>query len=254
VQKNDCLEDERNMVEKELRILICDDEAEGRQALTHGVETAFPDGAYTLEVFAHAEEVREALGRFLPEIAILDIQLEQESGIRLAEKILERCPRCRILFVSGYLEYAPDVYDVEHVCFILKTQLEQRLPVFLARACARIQAERSRVLQVRVNTEERIIRQADILYLESVKREVRIVTKDETLAVYGKLDELGQKLNSVCFLRCHKSFLVNLDYAAAFSRRAIRLTNDTEIPISRSCRDAVQAGYLRYLQAKESIL
>ena len=207
-----------------------------------------------LAVFSGAAEVRQALEKAAPDIAVLDTHLQQENGIALAREILRANPHSRILFVSGYLMYAPDVYDVEHVCFILKTQLEQRLPVFLARACARIQAERSRVLQVRVNTEERIIRQADILYLESVKREIRIVTKDETLAVYGKLDELGQKLNSVCFLRCHKSFLVNLDYAAAFSRRAIRLEDDTEIPISRSCRDAVQAGYLRYLQAKESIL
>ena len=239
---------------KELCIFVCDDEPEGRRALVQGVKAAFPEELYVMEAFARADDVCRAMERMLPDIAVLDIQLQQDNGITLAGEILRRSPRCRILFVSGYVEYAPDVYDVEHVCFILKAQLEQRLPLFLSRAYAQICAEKARVLRVHLNGGERILPQDEILYLESARRMVKIVTQTASLSVYGKLDELEKKLDAVRFVRCHKSYIVGLDHVAAYSRTVIQMSNGDTISVSRSCRDAVQAGYMRYLQAKESIL
>ena len=36
-------------------------------------------------------------------------------------------PFCQIIFLSSYLSYATEVYETEHIYFILKSQLHQRI-------------------------------------------------------------------------------------------------------------------------------
>ena len=54
-------------------------------------------------------------------IAVLVIQMPEENGIELSRKIQERNPACSIIFVS-------DVYEVPHLCMVLKEQLAVQLP------------------------------------------------------------------------------------------------------------------------------
>jgi two-component SAPR family response regulator len=56
------------------------------------------------------------------------------NGIDFASKINQIAPSCIIIFISNYLNYATEVYDVAHVYFILKSELNERLPRALEKA------------------------------------------------------------------------------------------------------------------------
>ncbi|EKC47003.1 Response regulator of the LytR/AlgR family, partial [human gut metagenome] len=49
------------------------------------------------------------------------------GGIRLAQSMKHYAPFCQIIFLSSYLSYATEVYETEHIYFILKSQLHQRI-------------------------------------------------------------------------------------------------------------------------------
>lgn len=50
---------------------------------------------------------------------------------------------------------------------------------------------------------------------------------------YGRLDEIQTQLASELFVRCHKSFIVNLIHVGRLTRKGFRI-GDTLIPISRT--------------------
>lgn len=57
----------------------------------------------------------------------------------------------------------------------------------------------------------------DILYIESQSHKLQFKTRDESLSMYGRIDELESKLvystsEDYLFLRCHQSFLVNMGH------------------------------------------
>ena len=62
---------------------------------------------------------------------------------------------------------------------------------------------------------------------------LRLVTKTEEYVFYAGLEDVQRQLGEE-FLRCHKSFLVNLEKVVRFSKEQIVLEDGTNIPISRS--------------------
>ena len=61
-----------------------------------------------------------------PHIALLDICMpEQEHPFGAKHEALRAF--CQIIFLSSYLSYATEVYETEHIYFILKSQLHQRI-------------------------------------------------------------------------------------------------------------------------------
>ena len=55
----------------------------------------------------------------------------------------------------------------------------------------------------------------------------------DSVTVPGKLDEAGRQLEAG-FVRCHKSYLVNLKYIARYTATQFIMMNGKIIPISRS--------------------
>ena len=72
-----------------------------------------------------------------------------------------------------------------------------------------------------------------ILYLESDKRQIFIYTGDESYCFYGSLDQAQEQLGEG-FLRCHRSYLVNLKHIQRYSREQISLKGGAAVPVSRS--------------------
>ena len=76
------------------------------------------------------------------DILFLDIEMEPEgmNGIELAAKLRKNDSSIQLVFVTGYMEYIADGYDVEALHYLLKPVTEEKLGSVLARALARVKA------------------------------------------------------------------------------------------------------------------
>lgn len=54
------------------------------------------------------------------DIVLLDIEMKEMNGIKLAKKIRQSNPTVQIIFISGYSDYICDGYDVEALHYLLK--------------------------------------------------------------------------------------------------------------------------------------
>lgn len=87
---------------RRLSLLIVDDHELVRMGL-RSVFDLVPEMEVVGETATGAAAVSEAI-HFKPDIVLLDIRLPDSSGIEVCRKILEACPKTRVLFLTSYGE------------------------------------------------------------------------------------------------------------------------------------------------------
>ncbi len=232
---------------KMIRTAICDDNTLHLN-YTQNLVRNLLGSASAIALYDNAHEFADILENESPiyDMVLLDIDLGNVSGIKLARKINEINPFCQIIFISGYLNYALEVYDTKHTYFIIKTEIKKRLPAAVEKAIANLNAVRGQALIVRQRNKMLSLDSNDILYLERDKRVTVIHTADNEYSVYEKLNELHPRLHSDDFVICHNSYIVNLNKVKEFDKNEFVLINGNSVPISRNYHTLVKEKFLKF--------
>ena len=72
--------------------------------------------------------------------------------------------------------------------------------------------------------------------------------KQGDIKVYTKLDSLEEQISDERFLRCHQSYLVNLDYVSGIIDIDFVLNDERRLPIRKSGRKQLIKKYEDYLK------
>jgi DNA-binding LytR/AlgR family response regulator len=80
----------------------------------------------------------------------------------------------------------------------------------------------------------------DILYIESLKDYIRVVTLKKTILTKFQLSQIEELLPKPNFVRIHRSFIVARNKIDAFSATDVEI-NNTQIPIGRSYKELLQS-------------
>ena len=235
-----------------VRIAICDDLREQLELIRKAVQLYFQDKREPIEVFTYENamdfvDAFEKKGNF--DIVLLDICMPDSSGIELAQRLHEKLPRCQVIFVSSFLDYATSVYDVEHVYFILKSQMAQRLGPALRRAMDALGAVRADLLLERDGASYRVP-VSEVLYAERVLRKTRVVTTRGDFMTQRTPAQLLEESRG--FIRCHQSYWVNLSRVRCIRDGAFVMESGGCIPISRTYQHPAREAFFRSLVDGES--
>ena len=98
--------------------IAVDDEALMLGALVAAIE-ASPD-ITAVSRFSDCEEALEYVKETPADIAFLDINMRGMGGLALAEKIKVACPDCKIVFCTGYEEYAIPAFKLHASGYLMK--------------------------------------------------------------------------------------------------------------------------------------
>lgn len=232
------------------RVTICDDEITISLQLKVMIEKKY-DKSLQVECVDDLQEYLQKLKedrKNIPDIIIMDIRWKEadeknREGINGAAELQKLFPRLKVIFLTGYISYAPDIFDARPSAFLTKPIEEQRLFQTLNKIIDEIEAEKRTALSIQNGGEVINIYPQEIIYIESNKHELILHLTQETKRIWAKLDEIMEKL-PICFIRIHQSFAVNASFIRKFGSSKVELINEMEVPISRS----------RYKKAKESFL
>lgn len=233
-----------------LHIAVCDDERVHRDYTERLVAKAAAGYQPEIDAFDGAEALLSAMsaGDYLPDIAILDIQMAETDGITLAKSLNGVAPLCQIIFLTSFLDFAIDVYDVEHVYFILKRDVETRIGPALNKAISALSSGKRRVpsLTVKSGGVMRVLPVGDVFFLERSGRKTRLVTVTGELWTADTPQTLLQ--GAPGFIRCHQSYWVNPVQIASMQNSLFLLKNGSQVPISRSYRPEAKAAFFAALR------
>ncbi len=184
------------------------------------------------------------------DLVIIDIRLQSQNGIYVAETLLEEYPNIKIIFTSEKLELVKDIFRINPVYFLLKPIDENYLRDALYKVIKIVDDESTDILWLgSANGKGRLssIKTRNIYYIESDKRQVHIHFIDSTKTYYAKLDDIEHELKQN-FIRCHQSYIVNMDKIKQITKDRICLYNDMNVAISRSKNKDVIEKINKYMK------
>ena len=214
-----------------MRIAICDDELRYRRMIHEKLlqDSICHDYEAEISEYASGAELLAAMERgYSADVFFLDIQMEGgDEGIRLGRALRRRGEDGLIVYITGFIDYVQIGYEVKAFRYLLKSQIAEGLPKVLGDIRQELSGS-SYLFQA--GGESLRVDKRDILYLESRIRILRLVTAEREYSFYDSLDHAQQELGE-SFLRCHRSFLVNIDRIRRYSSSEIVLEGDVPIPV-----------------------
>lgn len=241
---------------EELVIAVCDDNPQVLRQVEQLVHRQLKVTPHRLAAFDNARDLLDFARQQPLRLAVLDIRLTEENGIRLAQRLLALQPACRVIFLTAYVAYCQDVYDVDHIAFVLKDEMETRLPVAMTRALAPTSPPAARpaahpLLTLGKPGAAVQIPQENICYLERNVRATWVRTMGEGVVTPEKLEKLLQLLDPVEFCQTHKSFAVHWTYVERYEKNQLQMADGARVPISRHYAAQVRRSFLAYLASRQ---
>lgn len=225
-------------------IAVCDDDADVRAHIT-ALARKWAEGRGDS---VHIREY-ESAEAFLfageePDILLLDVEMRAISGVDLAKKLREGHSSVQIVFITGYPDYMADGYEVQALHYLLKPVAPEKLFSVLDRAADRLRALRPTVL---LETREGPVRfyTDEIIYLEARAHHTELATKYAVHELAASISQLEARLGDG-FVRCHRSYLVNLRWIARLTRAEVVLDDGRSLPLSRRLADEVRRRFIAY--------
>lgn len=195
------------------------------------------DALYALEILQSARI----------DLMFLDIHLPTLKGLDFV-RTLKNPPQ--VIITTAYREYAIDSYELNAVDYLLKPIHFNRFITAVNKVRDRMQGGISTApvaltstverpyLLINVNKKKIRINYDEILYFESKKEYISIVTDKGSYLTKYQISEIEAMIDKRNFLRLHRSFIVARDKIIAFGATEVEIKGAV-IPIGRSYKEMV---------------
>ena len=201
------------------------------------------DGKLAIDYFQHLMSIPD--GQY-PDLIFLDINLPKLKGFDFI-KTIKNPPN--IIITTAYHEFALRGYEHNVIDYLMKPvaftrflvavnklkQSQEIMPPTLS-----VKESEREYLFFNVSKKKIKVYIDEILYIESVKEYVNVVTADKSITVKFQLSQVEALLPKNNFIRIHRSYMVAKNKILAFSATDVEI-NDKQIPIGRSYKELVLA-------------
>ena len=229
-----------------MRIAICDDEKAQRQLLKKYLEEWAAKNKVILEteLFVSGESFLFSWEDDSDyDLLIFDIEMGQMSGMDLAADIRKKDEDIPILFVTGYDKYMLQGFEVSALHYLLKPVNTEKLFEVLDK----LKIKRKQEEKLFFHTEKGPVSLpvSRIWYIEARAHQCILYTEDEAHILYVAIGEMASYLCSRPeFVRCHRSYLVNLYHISAIAKPELILDDKRRLPVSRSAEKEVNRLFI----------
>jgi two-component system LytT family response regulator len=247
-----------------LSVLVAEDEPLAR-AMVVRLLRQDPELGAIVEC-ADASAVKQAVAERSFDIAFLDIQMPDGSGVALAASGLAGRPV--VVFVTAFSRHAVHAFDVSAVDYVLKPFSDERFFAALERAKVRVRERRlgelaSELVSTGVRAPDAspsheylerlacrdgdrlvVIQIGDVVWIQAEDYYVLVHSKRGRHMIRAALSSLEQRLDPKRFLRVHRTAIVNASEVVELrdeDRLVAVLSDGAHVPVSRSRRREVES-------------
>lgn len=257
-------------VKRPLRVMIVDDEALAREHIADRL--AAEENVEVVGTAEDGDEAVEAIRRLQPDLVFLDVQMPGLTGVEVVETIgAANMPAT--IFTTAFDQYALKAFEVAAVDYLVKPFDDDRFSEAFRRARRSVELQdvermtrrlfslldpqplapealqKSPWLQripVEMRGQMRVVPVEKIDYITASGPYAELHVGQRTFAVRERMQDLEERLDPAAFMRVHRSVIVHLDRIDVLLRSsggdyAVRLKDGTELSVSRTKRDALEA-------------
>ncbi len=168
---------------------------------------------------------------FVPDLILYDINMS--DGVETAVYVKEYMQSTSVIAYTDTDRYVFAGYAYGLYSYVMKTPGHDDLLAEIKRYIKEKLSSQAEFLSIRSGGCIQHVRLNRVQYFESRGRKISAVTVDENFEFYQKMDVLCGVLPMSEFIRCHQSYVVNVQMIRSYSTNAITLKSGFDIPVSR---------------------
>lgn len=174
-------------------------------------------------------------------LVFLDIFMDGINGMETAKRLVSQNSQAQIVFCSTSTEFAAEAYNVDALHYLVKPITREKLWPVLNKFFDAYDSLRT--VSVKVGRDEQDIYLTEVLYAEAKGKKTVLHTKSGEVEASMSLSELAALLPPADFCRPIRYAMVSLREVTAIPSAVLKLSDGTEIPISRGERERVKAAF-----------
>lgn len=197
-----------------------------------------------LGVFDSSEAAFEVLEKEKIDIAFLDIDMPEESGLQLRKRTLN-ISVC--VFITSHPEYALNGFELDALDYIIKPLDYNRFLITVKRIEEYLDLKSKaslyeatiadNIITIKESYTVTKVNLKDILYLEALNNYTIIVTKEMKHRVLLNIGSMLKDINFEHFVRIHRGFAVQKHFVQKTTSQEIFLSNTLSIPVGRNYKE-----------------
>lgn len=231
-----------------IKIAFIDDDLEQHKIYDDYMEKFQKENGTEFKVskfYDGSEIVRDNMSGY--DILVLDVQMKDLNGIDTAHYIRKLDKNVVIIFATNMQQYAVKGYAVNALDYLLKPVTYFAFSKRLQDAVEIINNRKSSFLLL--NTEKGICKvdASLILYIESMKHKVKIITETEEYIMTNTIKRLEEELkDNKGFFRCNSCYLVNMAHVNKINENFAQVGKHS-LAISRPKKKAFLQALAEYI-------
>ena len=227
-----------------IRIAICDDVSIIGLAVKSVLESHNFGEKLKIDCYIDGMALLQQAVKEKYDILIMDIQLVESeqsgdvlNGMEISNRIKGIYPDISVIFMTGNAGYERQLLNFEPFRYVNKPIDSEKLVKAVMGAIQRIKrwSSEDKVFMFRKSKVYYQRKLSDIVYFESRRPYIDVVSKDDVATFRGRLDDIEHQMEKLrgCFVRVNKSYLVNTKYINSYTTKVVSLYDGNVISISR---------------------
>ena len=200
-----------------LHFVLCDDNAQILNRLVKVLEAIFVKNDIDAQIsFASttSAEVLSYVETNVVDVLILDINLKSSvSGCDIADIVRKKNKDIYIIFLTAHLEYALIAYRYKTFDYLSKPITDERLEETILRLVEDTRESHAQFIKLGNST---FIKQNDINYIKKDGMKLVFCTHTRNYEIYSSFSKIQNCLPGN-FVRCHKSYIINVNNVTNFT-------------------------------------
>ena len=229
-----------------MRIAVCDDEELFRIEFKSILDKVLVNSEYDIDTFSGGSSLYEAFIKEPFDLVFLDIEMPGIDGITLAKRLRAVSENVNIVFLTSHIEYALEGYEVNALRYLVKPVDINKLGEVLK--YIQDKKNNSRQIMVKQEGEDIVIDLSDVIYIESMDKNVRIVTSKKEYITRYNISDYEEELKNNGFFRIHRSYLISLSKVKKIVKNDVVMDGDISLPVSRSNVKALKEALYSYVE------
>ena len=234
-----------------LKIAICDDEKEFRDAAERMLKLYMEDKgvSYQVDTFGVPSDLVDATEEgTIYDIYLLDIYMPGITGMSIATELRSRSVKSPVIFLTSSTDHALEAFGVDATHYLLKPYTKDSFYMGMEKAMQSITSHKDDSIVLKVDNEYRSISISKILYCEAEDKYQRLYLENgERLLVRITGTELYKQLSEFeCFYRCGRAHILSLDYISRVTADGVIFKNGTQLKLPHTVLAGLKKAFFDY--------
>ncbi|GHU67971.1 DNA-binding response regulator [Clostridia bacterium] len=221
---------------------------EERDALCEYIESYLRDHCFDARVtpFDTGEALLDAFRPGGFDLLFLDIFLPDLSGMETAQEIRKSDRDCLLVFITTSAEYTADGFGVHASGYIVKPVTPTAMAEVM-HACRFLFEQKGKAIALSVGGDDILVSAANIIYVEVFNKDTILHMERGEISTRISLDALQERLDGFPFLRCNRSYIVNMNHVVSLRENDFIMLGGDTVPIRKKNRKEIRMAYAKFL-------